>query len=95
MEKNLQSFTKLIYGLIFILLWPCLVQANEWSLVWSDEFDYTGPPNEAKWNYARQWCRQQGIGFRIVTEKEIFNKPQKARPQKKAKIPKVAKRKKR
>lgn len=51
--------------------------------------------NEAKWNYARQWCRQQGIGFRIVTEKDIFHKPQKARPQRKPKIPKVKGRKKR
>jgi hypothetical protein len=51
--------------------------------------------NEAKWNYARQFCRQQGIGFRIVTEKDLFNKPQKARPQRKPRVPKVAKRKKR
>lgn len=33
--------------------------------------------NEAKWKYAQQWCKQQGIGFRIITEKEIFNNPQK------------------
>lgn len=42
--------------------------------------------NEAKWTYARQWCKQQGIGFRIVTEKDIFNKPQASgarRPRKK------------
>jgi hypothetical protein len=35
--------------------------------------------NEAKWKFARQWCKQQGIGFRIITENEIFNKPQKPR----------------
>jgi|TARA_R110000850_G_scaffold27083_2_gene76856 hypothetical protein len=51
--------------------------------------------NEAKWNSARQWCKAQGIGFRIVTEKDMFNKPQKNRAQKKAKVAKVAKRKKR
>jgi hypothetical protein len=33
--------------------------------------------NEAKWRYAQQWAKQQGIGFRIITENEIFNKPQK------------------
>lgn len=33
--------------------------------------------NEAKWRYAQQWCKQQGIGFRIITENEIFNKLQK------------------
>lgn len=35
--------------------------------------------NEAKWEYARQWCNQQGIEFRIITENEIFHKPQKPR----------------
>ena len=59
MENNLHGFTKLIYGLVFILLWPCLVQANEWSLVFSDEFDYTGPPNEAKWNYEQGFVRKR------------------------------------
>jgi len=42
--------------------------------------------NQAKWDYARQWCRQQGIGFRIITENEIFNKPQKPRAQRKPKL---------
>lgn len=35
--------------------------------------------NEAKWKFAREFARQQGIGFRIITENEIFNKPQKPR----------------
>lgn len=35
--------------------------------------------NEAKWKFARQFCKQQGIGFRIITENEIFNQPQKPR----------------
>ena len=48
--------------------------------------------NQAKWNYAQQWCKQQGIRFRIITEKEIFNNPQKPRKQRKAKIPKRKKR---
>src|SRR4051812_46285938 len=26
-------------------------RAGEWQLVWSDEFDYTGPPDPAKWGY--------------------------------------------
>jgi len=41
--------------------------------------------NDAKWKYARQYCQQQGIGFRIITEKDMFNNPQKARPQRKPK----------
>jgi len=35
--------------------------------------------NEAKWKFAREFAKQQGIGFRIITENEIFNKPQKPR----------------
>lgn len=38
--------------------------------------------NHAKWTAARYWCKQQGIGFRVITENEIFNKP-KAKPRKK------------
>lgn len=29
--------------------------------------------NMAKWEAARAWCRQQGLTFRVVTEKEIFH----------------------
>lgn len=32
--------------------------------------------NEAKWKTARQWAAQQGLGFRIITENEIFRSPQ-------------------
>jgi len=31
--------------------------------------------NEAKWRMASQWARSQGLGFRVITENEIFNKP--------------------
>ena len=29
--------------------------------------------NMAKWEAARQWCRAQGLTFRVVTENEIFH----------------------
>lgn len=29
--------------------------------------------NQAKWNAAKAWCKQQGIFFRIITEKDIFH----------------------
>jgi len=70
MEKNLHGFTKLIYGLIFILLWSSLAHANEWSLVWSDEFDYTGPPNESKWNYEQGFVRNQELQYYTSARKE-------------------------
>lgn len=33
--------------------------------------------NQAKWAAATQWCRQQGIRFRIVNEGDIFHNPKK------------------
>ena len=33
--------------------------------------------NQAKWHYAQQFCKQMGVKFRIVTENEMFRKPQK------------------
>jgi hypothetical protein len=29
--------------------------------------------NMAKWEAARQWCRAQGLTFRVVTENDIFH----------------------
>lgn len=33
--------------------------------------------NHAKWEAARAWCKAQGLGFRVITEHQIFNKPKK------------------
>lgn len=33
--------------------------------------------NQAKWESARAWCKAHGLGFRVITEHEIFNKPKK------------------
>jgi len=46
--------------------------------------------NEAKWRAARLFSKQMGIGFRVITEREIFNRPPKSTRQKK---PKISKRK--
>jgi hypothetical protein len=70
MKTNFRSFMELSYGLIFILLWPCLVQAGEWSLVWSDEFDYTGPPSEDKWNYEQGFVRNRESQYYTKARKE-------------------------
>lgn len=29
--------------------------------------------NQAKWQVARQWCKQQGLTFRVVSENDIFH----------------------
>ena len=33
--------------------------------------------NEAKWQAAKVYCKQKGVGFRVLTENELFNKPMK------------------
>lgn len=38
--------------------------------------------NHAKWEAARAWCAQKGIGFRVITEREIFNQVKKPRKRK-------------
>jgi len=70
MKISTCDFTKLIYALVFILIWPCLVQADEWSLVWSDEFDYTGLPNESKWNYEQGFVRNRESQYYTKARKE-------------------------
>lgn len=39
--------------------------------------------NHAKWEAARAWCKSQGIGFRVITEQQIFNKPKSSKRKKK------------
>jgi len=70
MKISTYRFTKLIFGLVFILLLPCLVQAEEWSLVWSDEFDYNGLPNESKWNYEQGFLRNAESQYYTKARKE-------------------------
>lgn len=41
----------------------------------SESDKYAAVINDAKWKYARAYCKQHGIGFRVITENEIFNKP--------------------
>jgi hypothetical protein len=33
--------------------------------------------NEAKWQAAKVYCDRQGVGFRVLTEHELFNQPKK------------------
>ncbi len=33
--------------------------------------------NEAKWQAAKMFAKKQGVGFRVLTENELFNNPKK------------------
>lgn len=35
--------------------------------------------NQAKWSAAAEWCKQRGLLFRILTEKELFGRVQQPR----------------
>lgn len=39
--------------------------------------------NHAKWTAATAWCKQQGMGFRVITENQIFNRPKNSKKRKK------------
>lgn len=45
--------TKHVAIIAFIagLFLPVALQAQDWRLVWSDEFDYTGLPDDTRWDY--------------------------------------------
>ena len=41
----------LAFLLTVLLANPVMAQASNYTLVWSDEFDYTGLPDPTKWGY--------------------------------------------
>lgn len=41
--------------------------------------------NAAKWTAAQEWCKRQGIRFRVVNEEHIFHTNKKRNPQKRKK----------
>lgn len=40
-----------IFAISVGLFSPAVLQAQDWRLVWSDEFDYTGLPDDTRWDY--------------------------------------------
>src|SRR5277367_6609710 len=46
------------YGaLVLILMLVPTVRADQWKLVWADEFNYTGHPDPSKWGYEKGFVR--------------------------------------
>ena len=54
-KENTMRALLFVIGL-FIMTGNC-VYAEEWSLVWSDEFNYEGPPDKTKWGYEEGFVR--------------------------------------
>ena len=70
MGKNKPVSTKHIYGLVLVMLLSLTVQADEWLLVFSDEFDYTGLPNQARWDYEQGFIRNGEAQYYTKARKE-------------------------
>jgi beta-glucanase (GH16 family) len=54
----------------FMLFIPASGYAQAWKLIWSDEFDYTGLPDEAKWGYEGGFTRNEEAQWYTVRRRE-------------------------
>jgi len=41
----------ILFALLCSQFYSCQKKTDDWKLVWSDEFDYSGLPDESKWSY--------------------------------------------
>ncbi len=59
-------------GFIFILLLslPVISSAQTRTLIWSDEFNYTGHPDPEKWNYEEGYVRHNELQYYTVNRLE-------------------------
>ncbi|MEN6495526.1 MAG: glycoside hydrolase family 16 protein [Thermoguttaceae bacterium] len=60
---------KSILALLFVLI-AVPVQAEDWKLVWSDEFDKPGTPDPAKWDYEAGFVRNNERQYYTRARKE-------------------------
>jgi beta-glucanase (GH16 family) len=64
---------RLGFGFAFamaLLLVPAVGGAEEWKLVWSDEFDYQGLPDPNKWGYEEGFVRNNEAQYYTKARKE-------------------------
>jgi beta-glucanase (GH16 family) len=59
-----------LFVLIAGLMLPALAQQKNWQLVWSDEFDKDGLPDETKWAYDVGYIANNEKQFYIASRKE-------------------------
>jgi beta-glucanase (GH16 family) len=58
-----------LYIVILIIPLPTAL-ADEWSLVWSDEFNYSGLPDPEKWTYEVGFIRNRELQYYTKARKE-------------------------
>ena len=49
---------------------PEAIRSGDWKLVWSDEFDYEGLPDRAKWDYEEGFVRNHEMQYYTRDHKE-------------------------
>jgi beta-glucanase (GH16 family) len=63
-QNNNSFIMKILITILFLPFFLVSVgHASEWTLVWSDEFNYTGRPNSDKWNVDVGSPRNDEIGY--------------------------------
>ncbi|WP_321332562.1 family 43 glycosylhydrolase [uncultured Bacteroides sp.] len=60
MEKNVCNRICL-FVLLTIMALPASLRAQEWKLVWSDEFNNTGKPDNASWSFEQGFVRNEEL----------------------------------
>jgi beta-glucanase (GH16 family) len=58
MGVNTMKLRFFLFSIIVLLLVPTAM-AEDWKLVWSDEFDYVGLPDAKKWSYETGFVRNK------------------------------------
>lgn len=61
---------RLIVPFAVLLLGTAAAGAAEWKLVWSDEFDKPGAPDESKWTYEEGFVRNQEAQYYTRARRE-------------------------
>lgn len=52
-----------VYAMILLTTGTLFTHASDWELIWSDEFDYTGLPDPAKWGYEEGFIRNKELQY--------------------------------
>ena len=60
----------LLSVLCMLAMMPQSVRAEQWKLVWSDEFDYEGLPDKKKWDYEEGFVRNKEMQYYTRARKE-------------------------
>jgi beta-glucanase (GH16 family) len=60
----------LLFAICMLVMLSPAVRAEEWTLVWSDEFNYEGLPDRTKWDYEEGFVRNREMQFYTRARKE-------------------------